>query len=306
MLHEDDNRVCRYFDFALIGDPVGHSLSPVMHNTLYRYLAKERAAFTNWRYCAVQCPDEKSALKQIGYVRTGHYRGMNITMPYKRLALDQADFVDSSADAAGGANVLVRKGYDLYAYNTDGLGALGAIVRTSGRNPKGLRVAVCGTGPTSVAIAAAFANAKASEVVVFSREHERARRVIERLRLSLVEGATFWLRSASYEDAPGLIPSMDIIVDATPSGMNPDDESVIPVELFHEGQVVLDTVYAHGITRIVGGAREQGAYAMDGLEMLVEQAALSVEIWAEALGIEVTVPREVMRDAATSGSGALQ
>lgn len=296
----------RYHDFVLIGDPIAHSLSPVMHNALYRELAETDRHFASWRYEAHRCADEEQAVLEIGKVRTGHYRGMNVTMPYKRLALAQADYVDSSADAAGGANVLVRKGFDLVAYNTDGLGALGAVSRTSGIDPRGKRVAVCGTGPTSVAIAAAFANAAASEVVVFSRDHTRARQAIERLRLSLVEGATYWLRSADYEDAPALVPSMDVFVDATPRGMAPDDEPVVDPSLFHEGQVVLDVVYGHGISRLVGGARDAGAFAMDGLEMLVEQAALSVEIWAEAMGLSVTVPREVMRDAAENRAGALQ
>ena len=306
MYRQDDNRIQQYFDYALIGDPVAHSLSPVMHNALYHHFAQSDRHFTSWRYAAVRCADEDTARKQIGYVRTGHYRGMNVTMPYKRLALAEADFADSSADAAGGANVLVRKGYDLCAYNTDGLGAVGAIARASGMDPRGRRAAVCGTGPTSVAIAAALANAHASEVVVFSRDHERARATIERLRLSLAPDATYWLRSAEYADAPGLVPSMDIVVDATPRGMQPDDEAIVPVELFHEGQVVLDTVYAHGVTRLVGGAREHGAFAMNGLEMLVEQAALSVEIWADALGLSVTVPREVMREAAVNGHSAVQ
>ncbi len=293
-------------DFVLIGDPVAHSLSPVMHNALYRELSDTDRHFASWHYEAHRCTSEEEAILEVGKVRTGHYRGMNVTMPYKRLALNQADYVDSSADAAGGANVLVRKGFDLYAYNTDGLGALGAVSRLSGVDPRGKRVAVCGTGPTSVAIAAAFANAAASEVVVFSRDHERARDTIERLRLSLVQGATYWLRSADYDDASALVGEMDVFVDATPRGMHLGDEPIVDPSLFHEGQVVLDVVYGHGITRLLSGARDAGAFAMDGLEMLVEQAALSVEIWAEAMGLSVTVPREVMRDAALNKAQAVQ
>lgn len=293
-------------EFALIGDPVVHSLSPVMHNALYRELSETDRHFASWHYEAHRCIEQADALREIGKVRTGHYRGMNVTMPYKRLALEQADYVDSSADAAGGANVLVRKDFDLYAYNTDGLGALGAVSRLSGVDPRGKRVAVCGTGPTSVAIAAAFANAAASEVVVFSRDHARARETIERLRLSLVEGATYWLRSADYDDAPALVGEMDVFVDATPRGMHLGDEPIVDPSLFHEGQVVLDVVYGHGVSRLLAGARDAGAFGMDGLEMLVEQAALSVEIWAEAMGLSVTVPREVMRDAALAKAQAVQ
>ena len=284
--------------FVLIGNPVGHSLSPVMHNKLYEHMAKSCPHFGTWRYSAVLCEDEQSALEQIDKVRLGIYKGMNITMPYKRLALARADYVDASADAAGGANVLVRKGFDLYAYNTDGTGAVGAIERVSGMSPVGRTVAVCGTGPTSVAIAAAFGAAGAREVCLFSRERSKARSTVERLELSLPQGAVCVLDYASYADAARIIPKADIVVDATPRGMRPDDEAIVDVSLFHEGQVVFDTVYNHGITKILAGARDNGAFAMDGLEMLVEQAALSVEIWEAEMGLDEPVPREVMRLAA--------
>lgn len=284
--------------FVLIGNPVGHSLSPVMHNKLYEHMAKSCPHFGTWRYSTVLCEDEKSASEQIDKVRLGVYKGMNITMPYKRLALARADYVDPSADAAGGANVLVRKGFDLYAYNTDGTGAVGAIERVSGMSPVGRTVAVCGTGPTSVAIAAAFGAAGAREVCLFSRERAKARSTVERLELSLPQGAVCVLDYASYADAARIIPKADIVVDATPRGMKPDDEAIVDVSLFHEGQVVFDTVYNHGITKILAGARDNGAFAMDGLEMLVEQAALSAEIWEAQMGLDEPVPREVMRLAA--------
>lgn len=296
----------RTHEFALIGNPVAHSLSPVMHNALYRELGHGSARFASWHYEAHLCESREEALSQIARVRTGHYRGMNVTMPYKRLALEQADCVDSAADAAGGANVLVRKGFKLYAYNTDGQGAVGAVERMIGASAAGRRVAVCGTGPTSMAVAAAFANAKASEVVVFSRDAKRAAKAIERLRVSLTDKATYWMRPAEYADAAGLVPSMDVLVDATPRGMAPDDEPIVDPALFHEGQAVLDVVYAHGVSKLVAGARSVGARAADGLEMLVEQAALSVEIWADAMGLSVTVPRAVMRDAALGAGNKVQ
>lgn len=298
MQRPDEYAGVTYYDFALIGNPVAHSLSPIMHNTVYRDLAEHDSRFQNWRYAAHMCEDEASAVKQINKVRFGHYRGMNVTMPYKRLAMKKADFVDSSADAAGGANVLVRQGFDLYAYNTDGLGALGAIERIAGFSVKGRHVAVCGTGPTSIAIACAFANAQASDVTVFSRDADKAQSAVGRMRLSLNVGATFWLRAAGYDEAPDIVPNMDVFVDATPRGMNEGDAPIVDPRLFHAGQVVFDTVYAHGESELVAGARVRGAIASDGLEMLVEQAALSIEIWARAMGIDVTVPRAVMRDAA--------
>lgn len=277
------------FKFAVIGTPVAHSLSPVMHNAVYS------ANKLNWTYAAVDCPDEAAAKHMIDLVRTGAYKGLNVTMPYKQLALAQADVVDPAALAAGGANVLVRKGSELHAFNTDGYGAAGAVAHQGHMNPHGRYVAVCGTGPTSVAIVCAFASLNAREVVLLSRKREKAQETVERLASVLDPRAAKCLKAADYSLCWQLIPTRDIVVDATPRGMNAGDEPVIDPLLFHKGQVVMDVVYNHGVTKLLAGAREQGALAMDGLEMLVEQAALSIEIWAEALGYELKVSRDLMR-----------
>ena len=115
-------------EFVLIGDPVAHSLSPAMHNALYQELGKVKWPFSRWHYSAVRCENAQDAREQINLVRTGRYRGMNITMPWKKLAFDNADFADAAVVAAGGANVLVRdEDLKLCAYNTDGLGAVRAV-----------------------------------------------------------------------------------------------------------------------------------------------------------------------------------
>lgn len=288
------------FDFVLVGNPVAHSLSPVMHNACYRDLAKESPAFSRWNYHAIHCEDENSASFEMSLVRTGKYWGMNVTMPYKRLALAQADFADAQADAAGGANVLVRHNdFKIYAYNTDGAGAAGAIERVTGKSISDARTIVCGTGPTAAAIAVAFAQAGAEQIALVSRERARSRSCITRAQTSLEEDEGNRLQAMDYANIDSIVPKADIIVDATPRGMQPDDEAIIDTGLLHQGQVVLDTVYGHGVTALVAGAQEQGAFAMDGLEMLVEQAALSVEIWADAMMIDVHVDRNVMRNAAS-------
>lgn len=119
-------------EFVLIGNPVAHSLSPAMHNALYQELGKVKWPFSRWHYSAVRCENAQDAREQINLVRTGRYRGMNITMPWKKLAFDNADFADAAVVAAGGANVLVRdEDLKLCAYNTDGLGAVRAIERVT-------------------------------------------------------------------------------------------------------------------------------------------------------------------------------
>lgn len=286
-------------EFVLIGDPVSHSLSPAMHNALYKELAKTRWPFSLWEYNAVQCPDEESALHQIGLVRTGRYRGMNVTMPYKRLAFENADYSDAASIAAGGSNVLVRDEHmRLRAYNTDGKGAIGAIERMAAMVVEGRSIVVCGTGPTASAIAVSAAVRDAADVAVLSRDESRALSCINRMRSVLDARQAACLRGIRYDSSADAVRRADVVIDATPVGMDPQDDAVVDTALLHEGQVVMDTVYAHGQTALLKGAREQGAFAMDGLEMLVEQAALSVEIWADALALPLIVDRDVMRQAA--------
>lgn len=285
--------------FVLIGDPVAHSLSPIMHNTLYRELAKEKWPFELWEYEAIRCPDEDSASYQIDLVRTGKYRGMNITMPWKKLAASSADFADQAVVAAGGANVLVRdENFKLCAYNTDGVGAVGAIERVAQVPIQDKRVVICGTGPTSLAIATASAERGAKHVALLSRDEAKALGCVNRMRTVLDPAQASVLHGLDYAHASGEVGAADIIVDATPRGMNPNDEPIVDTGLLHEGQIVLDTVYAHGLTALLEKAASQGAFIMDGLEMLVEQAALSVEIWADAMALPVEANRSIMRHAA--------
>lgn len=289
-------------EFVLIGDPVAHSLSPIMHNTLYKELAKVKWPFKLWEYKAVCCPDEASASYQIDLVRTGKYRGMNVTMPWKKLAFSCADLADSAVIAAGGANVLVRdENFKLCAYNTDGKGAVGAIERVAEISLQGKSVAICGTGPTSLAIAVAAAQAGARSVTLLSRDESKALSCVNRMRTTLDPQEASVLHGMDYSDDARVVTGADVLVDATPRGMHPGDDPIVDTRLLHEGQVVLDVVYAHGTTALLEQAQERGAFVMDGLEMLVEQAALSVEIWADAMALPIEVDRAVMRHAALYG-----
>ena len=275
--------------FAVIGTPVAHSLSPAMHNRVYR------DAGVNWVYEAIDCPTEQDAAHQIDLVRMGHLKGLNITMPYKKLALEMADHVDPVAKAAGGANVLVRHGYELWAYNTDGMGAVDAIVRAGDLDITRAYACVCGTGPTSSAIACALAVRGARKVTLFSRDVHKAQLAVARMASFLSSQQAAVLEPTSYDDAFRIVPGCTVFVDATPRGMEPDDEPIVDPRLFNKHQVVMDVVYAHVLTKLIEGARKQGAIAIDGGEMLVGQAALAIEIWQQELGYEFPIDREAMR-----------
>jgi shikimate 5-dehydrogenase len=105
-------------------------------------------------------------------------------------------------------------------------------------------------------------------------------------------------RLVSYDEVAACLETADILIDATSVGMNPSDGSVVPLEALRPDMIVLDVVYGHGETVLLKGARAVGAKAIDGLGMLIEQAALTIELWARARGISVEAPRALMRQAA--------
>jgi shikimate dehydrogenase len=105
-------------------------------------------------------------------------------------------------------------------------------------------------------------------------------------------------RLVSYGDVASCLETADLLIDATSVGMGSADEAVVPLETLRPGLVVLDVVYGHGETALIKGARERGAVAIDGLGMLVEQAALTIEIWARAQGTPVEPPRPLMHQLA--------
>jgi len=105
------------------------------------------------------------------------------------------------------------------------------------------------------------------------------------------------IRVVDYATVVEPLATTQVLIDATTLGMDPQDGSVIPVELIRADMVVFDVVYGHGQTALLKGAQAQGAQAFDGLGMLIEQAALSLEIWAKAQGKDITAPRAVMTQA---------
>lgn len=270
-------------DFAqlyVLGHPVAHSKSPVMHNALYRELG------LNWRYDLQDAPREQDAR---AFLAAADFLGINVTMPYKPHAFQAAQVKDASAVLAQGANVLVHEKRGLACYNMDGLGCM-AYLRHVGAQLAGAQVAVCGTGPTSLAIAHAAAKEGAASVLLLGRSASRTATVmegyLERLRstddASLAQQVDFG--ASSYEQAKEQLAQATVIVDATPLGMKPGDPAPFNVDVLHRGQFVFDVVYGHGQTALAAAACAAGCRFADGSGMLVGQAVLGAQIFLQAAG----------------------
>ena len=251
---------------AVIGDPVRHSLSPAIHNAAFRELGLD------WVYVAFEVPEGqgKAAIKAM---RTLGIDGLNVTMPHKSDVARAVDRLTPTAKALGAVNTVFRVADELVGDSTDGEGFVNALRQDAGVEPAGKRFLVVGAGGAARAVVKAVADAGATEVIVAARRAERAGACA---KLAGSRG-----RLGSVDEIEGV----DIVVNATPIGMAEvvplKGEPALPVDpdRLAPGQLVADLVYSPLVTPLVAAARERGVGAVNGVGMLIHQAALAFRLW---------------------------
>jgi shikimate dehydrogenase len=271
-------RVC-----AIIGDPVEHSLSPVMHNAAFKELELNLVyvAFTVTRN---ELKDAISGARSLGLL------GLNVTMPHKNAVITYLDETDSTAKAIGAVNTILNEQGKLIGFNTDGNGALIAL-KENGISPDGKKMLILGAGGAAKAIAYQAAQ-EVEELVILNRTSEKAEKLAELLRKKFgkkVKGGAL-----SAEVLKKELKTTDILVNATSVGMHPDvNRSPVPSDLLRSDLCVMDIIYNPLETKLVKDAKSVGAKVVSGLEMLLYQGAVTFEIWTNC-----PAPVEVMKKAA--------
>ncbi len=269
--------------FAVFGDPVEHSLSPVMHNAAYRALGMD----CEYHKFRVTLDDLESAI--MGAKAMG-FGGLNLTIPLKEKALEIVE-PDTMARAIGAVNTIEFSGDDIagiVGHNTDGIGAVKALA-ASGVDIPGSRVLILGAGGAARAVAYQLAK-DGARVIIANRTPGRAQELAENVR-SVGDAS-----GTGLEELPGLTANADIIINTTSVGMHPDtDRTLVTADMMHTGQVIFDIVYSPLETRLLLEAKKAGAVTIDGIRMLVLQGAESFRIWT---GIEppVGVMEQAVRD----------
>lgn len=256
----------------VIGDPVGHSLSPDLHTTGYRALGIEHL----FSFCARRVAAQELA-GCIAEVRRNGIRGVACTIPHKQAVAALCDRLDPRAQAIGAVNTVVNDQGVLTGFNTDVDGVLrplAARIKLAGR-----RVAILGAG--GAARAALFGLLEAgSDVTVFSR--------------SLPQGEQLVKGTAAHAlplTALNEISAAEIVINSTPVGMSPRPEAMpIPANTLHSGQIVFDMVYNPFETALLREARQRGAVVVYGAEMFLHQALRQFSLFT---GREA--PREAFR-----------
>ena len=275
---------------GVLGDPVAHSLSPQMQN------AALRACKIDMQYARfhIRASELRSALHLLAEL---DFIGVNLTVPHKIAALVSVDEIDERAARAGAVNTIRVRDKRLTASNTDGEGFLRAIRSEFSVDLRDLRVMLIGAGGGSGrAIAMQCALENCERLVLVNRTFEKAKALADQLRPFFagprVLGPAARLEAVAWND-PSLraqLAHVDLVVNATPLGMNPSDSTPIPARLLAPHHMVFDTVYGTQPTSLVRAAQAAGARAANGLSMLLHQGALAFETW---FGREA--PLDVMR-----------
>lgn len=251
----------------MIGDPIGHSLSPVLHNAAFDALDLD------WVYVAFEVPAGGGA-DAVAAVRTLGIEGVSVTMPHKADVIAAVDRVSQTADRLQSVNTIHRVAGELVGESTDGAGFLGALRHDEGFDPAGKQCVVLGAGGAARAIVLALATAGAARVTVVNRTSDRGTAAAA---LAGERGA-----ATSIEDGNDSVAAADLVVNATPVGMaGTPDVGLLPVEprLLRANQLVVDLVYHPLRTPLLEAARRRGAVAVTGLGMLIHQAAAAFRLW---------------------------
>ncbi len=249
---------------AVIGSPVGHSRSPALANAAFA------AAGLDWAFVAFEvAPGEGAAA--VAAVRTLSIGGLMVTMPHKADVIGALDRLTPAAAALGAVNSIAWEGDELVGDNTDGPGLVASLRADEGFDPAGKRCVVLGAGGAARSVSWALADAGAADVAILNRTPARAE------SLAALAGAVG--RVGAEADVAGA----DLVVNATSVGMGAAADgpgpTPIPTDLLVPGQLVVDLVYLPLTTPLLRAAAARGARPVDGLGMLVHQAARSITRW---------------------------
>jgi shikimate dehydrogenase len=257
--------------FGVIGHPIAHSLSPLMHNTAFEALGL---------HCSMQALDirPESLHDAIQSFRALGFGGINVTIPHKERIMPFLDDIETEARAIGAVNTIQFVEGKAIGYNTDAYGFRLSLEPYRSRID-GSTFAILGAGGAARSVVyVLLKHFRSAQIVIVSRSLTRSRDIIEHFK----EIDQHKLAAITFEDPAlsSLLGSARLIVNATPIGMNPRwHEIPFPPEFLHNKHVVFDLVYRPLKTNLLAGALQRGAMAISGMEMFLQQGARAFELW---------------------------
>ena len=271
---------------GLIGYPVKHSKSPLMHNTAFKELGLDYT----YELFKVKEDEVAEAFKDLKDLNVA---GFNCTMPDKIKAFELADEVSREAKLIGAANTIVNKGGKFIAFNTDGIGFVNAL-KENGYDVKNQTITILGSGGAASAIIVQCALEKAKEINVLSIKDkfwDKAKELVDNIieetsvKINLIE--------MTDETIDGCVNKSSLLCNATPVGMAPNKDTCLikDATLLRSDLVVVDIIYNPLETKLYKMAKSNGCKVLNGIEMLIHQGATSFELWTKK-----DFPIEIVRD----------
>ncbi len=258
----------------VIGDPIDHSLSPIMHNVGYKALGIEKQFI--YKKTKVKIKDLK---KFTNSIQESNIRGISLTMPHKIEIMQYLDNIDKVANKIGAVNTIVNDNGALKGYNTDWLGVITPLQKITSLNKK--RVALIGAGGAARAVVYGCMK-KGAKVTIFNRTIEKGKQISDDF-------------GCSYKSLELLsdLKDYDIIFNATSVGMKPNkDTSPILKEYINPHHIVFDAIYSPHETQLIKDAKDKGAKVIYGIEMLLYQGTAQFELFTNQ-----KAPVDKMREA---------
>lgn len=253
---------------GLIGNPVGHSLSPPMHNAAFEFLGLD--------YVYVPFQVENALIEDaIKGAPSLNIRGLNVTIPHKTSVLKYLTALDKPAELIGAVNTIKFDEKGSKGYNTDGIGAIRALEEVTPVKDK--NVVMVGAGGAARAVAFQLMLSGVESLMIINRTPEKAQRLQQDIEMKLEVN----ISSGGLENLRSAVSNADILIDTTPRGMYPhaDDHPVLSADMMHGDLVVNDLVYNPLETVLLKEAEKAGAKTVSGLKMLIYQGAEAFKIW---------------------------
>lgn len=250
---------------GILGWPARHSLSPKIHRFWFREHAIEAT------YEIMETPEDALAIELVG-IRSGAFRGVNVTVPHKEKALTLVDEADDVARRIGAVNtILVKEEGKLFGSNTDAFG-FSESLKQSGCDLADVaaRPVILGAGGAARAVVAALADAGAKDILVLNRTRARSEAL-----------AAEWpiVRAGNWEDRDKALEGATLLINTTSLGMERKDPLEISLGALPKDAWVTDVVYVPLETALLKAAKKRGNRTVDGLGMLLHQAQASFRLW---------------------------
>ena len=262
--------------YGIIGYPVAHSLSPLMHNTAF----KELGADAVYKLFPLKKNELDIFFTELRKPSSPVF-GLNVTVPYKEAVLEYLDNITPLAQKIMAVNtIVINKERKLLGYNTDAPGFLAHLVELQ-FNTRDKRIAIMGSGGSARAILAVLCMIpeRPDSIKIYNRTPQRLDNLLEdlsaRIDTSIVQPV------ASIDDLD--IPEADLLINTTSVGLKPEDPSLVDVDLIHRKLLVYDLIYNPPMTPLLKTARAGGARVANGLGMLYYQGVLAFQHWANVL-----------------------